>query len=121
MNLENDYYRITGAETAGGNGVFHIALCPDCGVYRGHFPGNPVCPGVCNIQTVAECAGRLAGRPLEIAGIRRCRMTAVATPEESPRLDVTIHLAPAEDGYDITATVSGAGRTFMELKGTLTT
>ncbi len=120
MKLENDYYTVTGEEISGEEGVFHIVLRPDCGLYRGHFPGHPVCPGVCNIQTVKECAERMAGRRLDVGEIRRCRLTAVATPGDSPELDVKVRLVPAEKGYGVTATVCDAWRTYMELKGKLT-
>ncbi len=120
MKLENNYYKLIGMSCGGLSGVFHIALCPDCEVYKGHFPGNPVSPGVCNIQTVKECAERLTGQRLQIGSIRRCRLTAVVTPSACPELDVKIDLTPAETGYGITATVSDSARTYMEMKGELT-
>lgn len=120
MKLENNYYKLISMHCNGTSGVFHLALCPDCEVYRGHFPGNPVCPGVCNIQTIKECAERLMGRRLHIGSIRRCRLTAVATPVTSPELTVKIGLLPTENGYDITATVSDVERMYMDYKGKMT-
>ncbi|MCD8292279.1 MAG: beta-hydroxyacyl-ACP dehydratase [Prevotellaceae bacterium] len=120
MHLENNYYEIKSMRADGLSGLFHIALRPDCEVYQGHFPGNPVSPGVCNIETVKECACRLTGRRLRFGGIRRCRMTAVVTPATCPELEVKIDLTPDGEGYEITATLSDAARTYMELKGELT-
>ncbi len=120
MHLENSYYKLISMQSDGLSGVFHIALCPDCDVYRGHFPGNPVSPGVCNIQMVKECAEKLTGQPLQIIGIRRCRLTAVITPTTCIELDVKINLLPTETGYNITSTVSDTERTYMDLKGEMT-
>lgn len=120
MNLENNYYALIGMCIDGTSGVFHIALRPDCEVYRGHFPGNPVCPGVCNIQTIKECAERLVGCRLHIGSIRRCRLTAVATPATCPKLSVKISLQPTENGYAVTATVCDARCTYMDYKGEMT-
>ncbi len=120
MKLENNYYELISMHSDGTSGVFHIALRPDCEVFRGHFPGNPVCPGVCNIQTIKECAERLTGQRLHIGSIRRCRLTAVATPATCPELEVRINLLPTETGYDITATVSDTRRTYMDYKGEMT-
>ncbi len=120
MHLENNYYELVSMRTDGTDGVFCIALRPGCEVYRGHFPGNPVSPGVCNMQTVKECAERLAGKRLHIQSIRRCRLMAVVTPVACPELEVRISLAATEAGYEIAATVSDAQRTYMELKGELT-
>ena len=62
MLLENSYYKIIGRSGEGLDAVFRVALLPDCEVYKGHFPGNPVSPGVCNIETIKECAMLLTGR-----------------------------------------------------------
>ncbi|MCD8297979.1 MAG: beta-hydroxyacyl-ACP dehydratase [Prevotella sp.] len=102
------------------SGVFHIALCPDCDVYRGHFPDNPVSPGVCNIQTIIECAEKLTGQPLQIRSIRRCRMTTVATPATCPELEVNINLIPTGTGYSISSSISDNNCTYIEMKGEVT-
>ena len=61
MLLRGRYYKIEGWNTKEGETTFRITLLPDCDVYRGHFPGKPVCPGVCNVQVVKECAMLLTG------------------------------------------------------------
>ena len=50
-------------------------LAPDAGhaIYGAHFPGNPVTPGVCIIQTVKELAERSIGRPLFLRTVRNVR------------------------------------------------
>lgn len=117
MHLENNYYKLLSMRADGLGGLFHIALLPDCEVYRGHFPGNPVCPGVMNIQTVKVLAERLAGRRLQISTIRQCRLTAVATPSVCPELDVRVSLSPVEGGYSVSASLSDDVRTYLDFKG----
>ena len=101
------------------HGVYLIALLPDADVYRGHFPHKPVCPGVCNIETIRECAEMLTGKNLLIKTIKQCRLTAVATPEVCPLVDVTVMLTPNQDSsaYIIQASIADAETTYMELKG----
>lgn len=120
MRLENNYYDVINMHTNGMSGTFYIALRPDCDVYRGHFPGNPVCPGVCNIQTIKECAEMLVGHGLRITVIHRCRLTAVATPSACPELTVKVSLLPSEDGLAVTASILDDGRTYMDFLGEMT-
>lgn len=117
MRLENHYYELISMHTDGQSGWFYIALCPDCEVYRGHFPDNPVCPGVCHIQTVKELTERLTGCRLRIRAIRLCRLTAVATPATCPELRVDIRLSPADNGVHVQARMTDAERTYMEYQG----
>ena len=117
MLLENKYYKIINTKVDGLSAVSRIVLLPACDVYRGHFPGNPVCPGVCNIETIKECAILLAGRKLQISTIRQCRLTAVASPALCPEVDVTVSLLPTDRGFTVTAKIADAERTYMEYKG----
>ncbi len=120
MRLENDYYKVTGVTSGDTETVFHIALLPDCDVYRGHFPGNPVCPGVCNIELIRQCAAKVAGKRLLISSIKQCRLTAVASPSVCPALDVTVSLSPSGEGYDVTARIADSERIYMDYKGKMT-
>lgn len=119
MLLEDKYYRIAGRSGEGHDVVFRIALVPDCEVYRGHFPGRPVCPGACHIQLVKECAMRQTGKRLAVHAIRQCRLTAVATPLACRELLLRLQLeADGKGCYAVTARMSGHdGTTYMEYKG----
>jgi len=118
MLLENKYYKVLRAREEGtGKAVYHIALLPDCNVYQGHFPGQPVCPGVCNIQTIKECASLLTGKELRISSIKQCLLTAVATPTVCPEVDVTVQVSEADGKYSIVATISDERRQYMAFKG----
>ncbi len=120
MLLDDKFYRI--AAVAKDNehvATYTIELLADCTVYQGHFPGKPVCPGVCNIQTIKECAMRLLGENLCFKTIKQCRLTAVATPATCPVLLVRIQTTPTEEGYQLQASIYNQSQTYMELKGTL--
>lgn len=100
--------------------VFRVALLPDCEVYKGHFPGNPVSPGVCNIETIKECAMLLTGKRLVIDTIRQCRLTAVASPSVCPEVEVTLSCSLVGKGFAVTAKIADNERTYMEYKGEMT-
>lgn len=101
-------------------GRFRLHLLPDCDIYSGHFPGHPVCPGVCHIETIKECAMRLTGKELSIASIRQCRFLSMATPSACPEVDVTIGVIPVEGGFKVTARMSEGVKVYVEFKGLMT-
>ena len=119
MKLKDRYYSIERVETDGNTVVFHFRFLPECDVFRGHFPGNPVCPGACNIETVRECASSIAGKELRIRAIKRCRMTAVATPCGCGEMELRVCVSPTDDGFAVTATMADASKSYMEFKGTM--
>ena len=117
MLLENNYYQVESGEISCGNGHFHLRLLPDCEVYRAHFPGHPVCPGVCNIETIRECAMRLLGKQLVIRLIRRCRLTAVASPAICPELDLFIDACLENGDWLIEARMEDHEKLYVSFKG----
>ena len=121
LPLAGQYYSVCGMHSDGTSARFRIGLHPGCAVYRGHFPGHPVCPGACHIQMVKECAMQFLGLREALLSVRQCRLTAVATPAACPELELTMDCLPtAGTGHAVTARLFDGGRTYMELKGELT-
>jgi 3-hydroxyacyl-[acyl-carrier-protein] dehydratase len=67
------------------------ALCtksfaPEDPVFRGHFPGQPLVPGVLLAEALAQTAGLAAGRagrPMLLSAIRGMKFLASAVPGEA--------------------------------------
>ncbi len=121
MLLENKFYKVLSEvrHAEGLGATYHVAILPECNVYYGHFPGEPVCPGVCNIETIKECAMLLTGETLRYSSIKQCRLTALATPTVCPEVDVDVTLVENEDGYALQATIADEKQAYMILKGQL--
>lgn len=120
MLLKDKYYQIIDSKNEGNATRFRIRLLPGCSVYQGHFPGEPVCPGACNIEVIKECCTILYGCPLRISYIKQCRLTAVATPEACPELDVIIQMQAQDGGFVVKAKISDRTKKYVEFKGTMT-
>lgn len=122
MLLKDNFFTVLHEERISANDAVYLCeLNKDCDVYRGHFPGKPVSPGVCNIEMIKECAEMLTGKNLVYSTIKQCRLTAVASPNVCPKVDVKVSVAAAEDGtsYALVASIADAERSYMEMKATL--
>ena len=58
-----------------------VRLLPESGVYRGHFPGYPITPGVCLVQIALELIG--ASR---LVAAKNIKFTSPVIPEEGMEL-----------------------------------
>ena len=67
---------------------FSLRMKRDHSVYQGHFPGNPITPGVLTLQMVCECLSRHVGRELHYAAIKNCRFAAIVRPGDNLRLNM---------------------------------
>lgn len=85
--------------------------------FTGHFPGNPVVPGVLQIMAVMQAA-ELArgGEPTKLLGAKRFHFRAPIVPGDS----LTIEAATVEEcGESWTLRASGSVRGEVRFKGTL--
>ncbi|MBP5778176.1 MAG: 3-hydroxyacyl-ACP dehydratase [Prevotella sp.] len=54
MKLLNDFYSIVDETSSDGIYNCKVKMNPQHGLYKVHFPGNPVTPGVCLVQMATE-------------------------------------------------------------------
>ena len=122
MKLKNNYYKqleVCHQDVA--TVIYHVALLPDCNVYRGHFPDEPVCPGVCNMQMIKECTEEFVGKQLHQTSVKQCRLTALMTPAECPDVNVRIDvLSASEQSFTIKASIYDHKQIYMEYRGEMT-
>lgn len=110
--LIKDYYTIEEQREGENATLFTVRLNPDCAVYQGHFPEQPVSPGVCNIQMLKELAEKLAGRELFMSNLSLCRLTTLITPHTHPVMQATVSL----DGSKLRASLGNGEETYLEMK-----
>ncbi len=63
-----------------------VCFPPEFPGFQGHFPGNPMLPGVCHIVLAQAAAERAAGRPLELVSLRRTKFVAPAVPGKTLKI-----------------------------------
>lgn len=121
--LLNSYFTINEEIKNESGSDFRIALNPQHEVYQGHFPGDPICPGVCSIQTIRECAEVALGAKLTISAVSQCRFSELLTPAKNINLFLKLALEKgADDSYKVVASIASEdGETlFLEYKGEYT-
>ena len=114
--LTNYFSLLSQSVEADGSVLSTVKLNPDCEVYKGHFPGNPVSPGVCNLQMLKECVEHYTNEKLTIVSIKQCRYSALITPLKQSVLQFRATIEKAEEGYTVAGTVSDSEATYIEIK-----
>ncbi|MGH8220473.1 MAG: hydroxymyristoyl-ACP dehydratase [Steroidobacteraceae bacterium] len=67
-----------------------IRLSKDHPALAGHFPGNPVVPGVLLLERLLEAAEEQFGHPLRVAGLTHVKFPSPLLPEEVARVSFEV-------------------------------
>ncbi|MEX0274935.1 MAG: 3-hydroxyacyl-ACP dehydratase [Flavobacteriaceae bacterium] len=97
--LIQELYTITDFVKEGDSVRAGIRLNGQHDIFKGHFPGNPVMPGVCMIQIVKELTEKALGSPLFLSVASNVKFMAIINPEKNA--DLNLNLTLAEDGETV--------------------
>ena len=89
MNFLDNLFHIESIEEVE-NG-FAVLLCcnPEHLIYQAHFPGNPITPGACLLQTAGEVLQQKLGRPLFLKASKNIKYLNVLVPVEGKEVRFT--------------------------------
>ena len=105
---------LTWSSTADGGADGEFRFPAHLAVFRGHFPGRPLVPGVYLLATVVELAAQARGEQLEVVAVERAKWSAPALPDAALSVRVSwqerAHGLLLEGAVHAGATVVAVGR-----------
>ena len=66
-------------------------------VFKGHFPENPVMPGVCMIQIIKELAEKATGKALFLSVATNVKFMAIINPEKNDLIQLQLNFIEEGD------------------------
>ncbi|SEM78134.1 3-hydroxyacyl-ACP dehydratase [Chryseobacterium taichungense] len=98
QTILTDFYTLQSYEqTENGSFTAHISLNKDHDIFKGHFPGNPVTPGVCMMQIVKELSEEFTGLNLFLKSASNVKFMAIINPFETPDLTLQLDITQTEE------------------------
>ena len=65
-----------------------VVVPPDSNWFCGHFPGDPILPGIAQLGMVFDAINRSEGQNFKVTGIRRVRFKQIIRPNDPLRLTI---------------------------------
>lgn len=116
-----DFYKTEQYKSDGGQINAVIRINPQHDIFKGHFPNNPVTPGVCMLQIFKELAENHLQRKLQIKECSNVKFMALINPGTDPVLELNLALSETESGvFKAKATASFENTTAIKLSIVLT-
>ena len=111
MKLINDFFEIVSTVQRDDSYQCKVKLNPEHRIYKAHFPGNPITPGVCLMQMGEELLEQKCGQQLQLSTVKSIRFKKIVGPNDMPtftftkevlnedRLSVEVAIADAEGEF----------------------
>ncbi|MBN1200085.1 MAG: 3-hydroxylacyl-ACP dehydratase [Bacteroidales bacterium] len=89
-------------------------------IYSGHFPGNPVVPGVCQVRMITEIVSEITQKKMKLLEGDHIKFLSMINPNEHSVLTVDCTLKENEPGIiRVTASISDNEVVFFKCKSLL--
>lgn len=99
MILNDTFYTVTEL-TKGENALdATIKLNASHAIFEGHFPNNPVTPGVVEMEIVKEILSLGLEKPLKMKTMSSCKFLAVLNPINVENVHVKISITEMDDAF----------------------
>lgn len=104
--LIKDLYKVNDLVTDKDRTTAQISINKDHKIFKGHFPGNPVMPGVCMIQIIKELTEEVVGKKLFLSVSSNIKFLAIINPETHPDLILVLDISRSENEVKVKNTTS---------------
>ena len=112
--LLNDLCFLQSVSDTEGGATFHILLKDDHPLYKGHFPGQPVTPGVVLVEIVKELLENHLDKSLDMTSMRQCKFLSAHNPVQNPQVAISASWTSGDE-YTVHAVGSSQSEVFFKL------
>jgi 3-hydroxyacyl-[acyl-carrier-protein] dehydratase len=95
---------------------YSLSIDPKNGIYKGHFPGFPVTPGVVEIEIVKELVEHHLNQKIGLSKISNCKFINILNPEETSSCEVKIEFRLKEPSITVLAVIFDDTKKYLNLK-----
>ena len=117
MIFKDNLYSIVDISLNEGVILANIELNASHDVYSGHFPGNPVTPGVVQLEIVREILALHFDRSFKLKSMRNCKYLAILNPHINSNVTLRMTVEFVENEcVSVSGDMSAEDITFMKFQ-----
>ena len=96
--------------------ILAVKVLRDSEVFEGHFPGNPILPGVMMIEAVRASLNLLFPAKFQLKSALNIKFLSVLNPDEFDAVHLGIKHNTVEEGLKIDASLYFGDKVFFKMK-----
>jgi 3-hydroxyacyl-[acyl-carrier-protein] dehydratase len=116
--LRDSFYSINSATIIANTVMAEIRFNAEDPIFQGHFPGQPVVPGVCMMQIVKEFAEDIVRTKLTLTEGDNIKFLSIIDPNTNNVVEVAVKIENNGDLVSVIASLFTKELIFFKFKGT---
>ena len=99
------FFTLEAGEKNGNSATYRCRLHPAAPVFKAHFPGFPVLPGVLTLKMVVDAINAsqfFSTQTLTVQSIGNAKYLAVVNPQETPEVEISVALKAEKNADELT-------------------
>lgn len=113
--LMNDFYRIEYLQRDPNSVSCRVAFNTQHDIFKGHFPGQPIVPGICMMEMVKELLEQQTDQRLWMRNAGQVKFLQMITPDVQPMVEISWK----QNGrnYNVSASIKNNASDLFKLSG----
>jgi 3-hydroxyacyl-[acyl-carrier-protein] dehydratase len=95
-----------------------LSIRRDHPIFQGHFPGQPVVPGVCMVQMIKELLEIQMDTRLQLRHADSIKFLSIVDPDRDQMVEASVSWAEENGMFSVNASLFSGSVTFFKLKAT---
>lgn len=112
-----EFYVLSSLDVAGKDVKGTISFNSAHEIFKGHFPGQPVVPGVCMVRIVKDVLEKITGDKLWLKESKQIKFLQLVRPDGLEPLNLELHLEMEEITYEVLAHLYGLNGIVFKFQG----
>lgn len=97
--MDQIFYKVVQQVNGDQDYTFDIEIDIDHPVFEGHFPGQPVLPGVLQLKLIVDMCQLALGQSLKLKEILLAKYLHFIDPRQSPAIQVIVQIKSTDEGH----------------------
>ena len=93
-----------------------LQISPSHPIFKGHFPGLPVVPGVCMVQMVKEVLEYSIDHPTMLTAADHLKFLTIISPEKNNIVHTAIQFDPGDADINVSASLFNNSNVFLKIQ-----
>ena len=116
MIFKDKLYKILKKREEQDSIIYNIRILKNHPIFEGHFPKNPVTPGVVQMEIIKELVKECSKENIELISVSNCKFLAILNPEKNELINVILKINTLEKNeIKVTSLIKNDDNIFLKM------